>query len=143
VEEGSQEAHRDVTTDTEIWEHAARAFELRAPDPVREQADEASWRTPGTLAKIPAQADHDPEKGETDVLGREPGEFMESARRRTPAHWLKKIREVGSRVWNALYQGRPSPAEGTMFKRDQWREYDVPPWVEHDSGAGPWSATTT
>ena len=34
-----------------VWEHAARAFELRAPDPVREQADVDSWRTPGTLAK--------------------------------------------------------------------------------------------
>jgi hypothetical protein len=70
------------------------------------------------VLNIPAQADHDPEKGETDVLGREPGEFMESARRRTPADWLKKIREVGSRAWNALYQGRPSPAEGTIFKRE-------------------------
>jgi predicted phage terminase large subunit-like protein len=75
-----------------------------------------------TVLNIPAQADHDPEKGETDVLGREPGEFMESARRRVrSADWLKKIREVGSRTWNALYQGRPSPAEGTIFKRDWWQ----------------------
>lgn len=88
-----------------------------------------------TVLNIPAQADHDPEQGETDVLGREVGEFMESARRRTVTDWLKKIREVGSRGWNALYQGRPSPAEGTMFKRPNWRYYDVPQWVEREDGA--------
>jgi predicted phage terminase large subunit-like protein len=88
-----------------------------------------------TVLNIPAQADHDPEKGETDVLGREPGEFMESARKRTPADWFKKMREVGSRVWNALYLGRPAPAEGTMFKRDQWQTYDIPPWSTRADGS--------
>jgi predicted phage terminase large subunit-like protein len=87
------------------------------------------------VLNIPAQADHDPEKGETDVLGRRPGEFMESARRRTPDDWLKKMREVGSRVWNALYQGRPSPAQGTIFKRERWKFYDVAPWVEMPDGS--------
>jgi hypothetical protein len=29
-----------------------------------------------TVVNIPAQADHDPGKGEVDILGREPGEFM-------------------------------------------------------------------
>lgn len=88
-----------------------------------------------TVLNIPAQAEHDPEKGETDVLGRAPGEFMESARRRTVADWLKKIREVGSRAWNALYQGRPSPAEGTIFKRDRWKYYDQAQWIERDDGS--------
>lgn len=89
------------------------------------------WR----VLNIPAQADHDPEKGETDVLDREPGEFMVSARRRTTGDWLKKMREVGSRAWNALYQGRPAPAEGTMFKRDNWRYYDQPLWLEREDGS--------
>lgn len=43
-----------------------------------------------------------------------------------PEYWsldaLHKIRQaVGSRVWEAQYQGRPSPAEGGMFKRHWWR----------------------
>lgn len=88
------------------------------------------WR----VLNIPAQADHDPGKGETDILGREPGEFMESARRRTVADWLKKIREVGSRAWNALYQGRPAPAEGSIFKRQWWRQYDTEQWIVRDDG---------
>lgn len=89
------------------------------------------WR----VLNIPAQADHDPAKGETDILGREPGEFMDSARRRTVRDWLKKIREVGSRAWNALYQGRPSPAEGSIFKREHWQEYDTPQWIVRDDGS--------
>lgn len=88
-----------------------------------------------SVLNIPAQADHDPEKGETDVLGREPGEFMVSARGRTLKDWLKKVREVGSRAWNALYQGRPAPAEGTIFKRSWWQRYDHPLWVEREDGS--------
>lgn len=95
-------------------------------------ADEGDgWR----VLNIPARADHDPAKGETDVLGREPGEFMVSARRRTTADWLKKMREVGSRAWNALYQGRPAPAEGTIFKRTWWLRYDTAPWLERADGS--------
>lgn len=108
---------------------------------------ETRWREDdlaGWLAKegddwvvlnIPAQADHDPTKGETDPLGRAPGEYLESARRRTRADWEKKKREVGSRAWNALYQGRPAPAEGTIFKRTWWQRYDTAPWVERADGS--------
>jgi len=88
-----------------------------------------------TVLNIPAVADHDPDKGESDVLGRDPGEYMESARKRTPADWAKKAREVGSRVWNALYQGRPSPAEGSIFKRDLWQEYTEAPWIVRPDGS--------
>jgi hypothetical protein len=44
--------------------------------------------------------------------------------------WLEKIREVGSRAWNALYQGRPAPAEGTILKRAWWKRYEQPLWLE-------------
>lgn len=36
-----------------------------------------------------------------------------------------KRRAMGSRVFEALYQGRPTPLEGGMFKRD-WIRYDAP-----------------
>lgn len=79
--------------------------------------DGVDWR----VINIPAQADHNPAKGETDPLGREVGEYLESTRDRTEADWDQKKREVGSRSWNALYQGRPSPAEGGIFKRGWWQ----------------------
>lgn len=78
------------------------------------------------VINIPAQADHRPERGETDPLGREPGQWMESARGRTVAQW-EKIREaVGARTFAALYQGRPAPVEGTLLKRQLWQRYDLP-----------------
>lgn len=82
-------------------------------------------------SKLP---EDDPDHGLPDPLGREPGEFMESARRRTVRDWAKKMREVGSRVWTALYQGRPSPVEGGILKRDWWQRFDQAPWIEHDDG---------
>ena len=63
-----------------------------------------------------------------DPLGREVGEYLISARGRTPEMWEQIHRDVGDRAWNALYQGRPAPAEGGMFKRVWW-QYDNSPVV--------------
>lgn len=91
----------------------------------------SQWR----VINIPAQADHDPAKGQVDSLGRAPGEFMASTRGRTPADWEEKKREVGSRTWTALYQGRPTPGEGREFQRGWWQFYELPQWVDRDDGA--------
>lgn len=88
------------------------------------------WR----VLNIPAQADHDPDAGEADPLGREPGEFLISARGRTREQWEAIRVRVGSRTWNALYQGRPSPVEGGIFKRDWWQFYGQPLWLERPDG---------
>lgn len=42
--------------------------------------------------------------------------------------WAEQTkREVGSRTWAALYQQRPSPAEGNIIKRTWWKYYSVLP----------------
>lgn len=87
-----------------------------------------------TELNIPAQADHRPEKGEMDPLGREPGEFMLSARGRTRRQWEAIKVRSGSRTWAALYQGKPSPDEGDILKREWWRYYEQPLWVERADG---------
>ena len=84
---------------------------------------------------IPAQADHDPTKNETDPLGRTVGEFMESARRRKTHQWEAIKRRVGSRTWASLYQGRPSPASGDILKREWWQRYEEPLWLERQDGS--------
>lgn len=84
------------------------------------------WR----VLNIPAQCE-DPS---TDPLGRAAGEFMVSARGRTQAQWELRKETAGPRAWAALYQGRPSPAEGSVFKRDRWARYDQPPWLETNDG---------
>lgn len=79
-----------------------------------------------TVINIPAQADHDPLKGQTDPLDREPGEWLVSARGRTDKQWEAKRAAVGQRTFTALYQGRPAPVEGDLFKRSDWQRYDSP-----------------
>ncbi|PZR55235.1 terminase [Xylanimonas oleitrophica] len=93
------------------------------------------------VINIPAQADYDPDAGETDPLGRQPGEWMQSARRdektgrqRSAEDWERTRREVGPRVWNALYQGRPTADKGNLFPKD-WARYDQPLWIDRADGS--------
>ncbi len=88
------------------------------------------WR----VVNIPAQADHDPAKGETDILGREPGEFMVSARGRTLAQWLATKAATAPRFWTALFQGKPTPDVGDIWLREWWRRYDTVLWTQREDG---------
>lgn len=75
---------------------------------------------------IPAQAEYRPENGESDPLGREPGEFLRSARGRSRAQWETVKNGVSARHWNSLYQGRPTADEGDIWLKGWWARYDVP-----------------
>lgn len=86
---------------------------------------DGGWR----VVNIPAQAESD-----TDPLGRAPGEYLESARGRSPADWEAIRRDVGSRTWTALYQGRPAPAEGGLLKRSWWRYWPAGHVTERPDG---------
>lgn len=46
---------------------------------------------------------------------------------------------VGTRVWNALYQQRPAPEDGAVFKKSWFRFYDTAP--EFDSMVQSWDMT--
>lgn len=74
--------------------------------------DEKQWH----WLNLPAQA----VPGIPDALEREPGTWLESARGRTPADWEAKRREVGPRVWAAVYQGMPTPEGGGLFSADDF-----------------------
>lgn len=72
--------------------------------------DERSWKH----INVPAIS----EDGIKDSLGREPGVAMVSAREgRDAAEFKRKRRDVGERVWYALYMGAPSPPSGGLFDR--------------------------
>jgi predicted phage terminase large subunit-like protein len=109
------------------WHHDDLAGRLLAQDAA---GDGDGW----TVLTIPAEADHHPENGETDPLGRAPGEFMVSARGRTPAQWERIKRGAGARTWAALYQGKPSPDEGSLFLAEWWQEWDLAPYVVAPNG---------
>ncbi len=69
--------------------------------------------------KIPAIAE------ENDLLGREPGEAL-APEIGKDEEWVAKTKAVtGSRGWAALYQQRPTPAGGNIFKRS-WIKFYVP-----------------
>jgi predicted phage terminase large subunit-like protein len=66
-----------------------------------------------------------------DPLGRKPGEALCPERYDVPA--LNRIREVeGSYGFSGLFQQRPAPAEGGIFKRIWWRF-----WEPADRNFGP------
>jgi predicted phage terminase large subunit-like protein len=70
-----------------------------------------------TVIHLPALAE------DNDALGRAPGAALVPERFGVAA--LDKIRvAVGSREWTALYQGRPSPPGGGVFRKDWLRHYD-------------------
>jgi predicted phage terminase large subunit-like protein len=87
------------------------------------------------VLNLPAQADHNPDKGETDPLGREPGEWLTIPSGRTVAQWEQRKANTDQRTWSALYMGRPTPDEGGVFPRtDGWARYDKP-WHTERNGA--------
>jgi hypothetical protein len=65
---------------------------------------------------IRAQAESD------DPLGRTAGEYLASARKEG-RDWIQIRRDVGERWWAALYQGRPAPEAGGVFKQDWFDRY--------------------
>jgi hypothetical protein len=75
------------------------------------------------FVSIPAQAER-PRLDDTgrlapgwlpDALNREPGEWLQSARGRTPEDWELRHAEVGDTAWGSLYQQHPTPPEGAVF----------------------------
>lgn len=102
------------------WHHDDLAGRLlKEPD--------SNWR----IVNIPAEC-VDPH---TDPLQRKrAGEFMISARGRTPAQWATRKRTVGSRTWASQYQGNPTPDSGNLFPSDGWKRYTLPLWLNRDDG---------
>lgn len=82
------------------------------------------------VVNIPAQAER-----ADDPLGRQPGEFMVSARGRSREQWLATKAATPSRTWQAMYQGNPSPDAGDVWKRQYWGIYDRPLWTVINKGA--------
>lgn len=107
-----------VLMHTRWSEHDLVAFVLGLPD-----AD--AWE----VINVPALS----AVGVPDALNRPPGEWLQSARadRQTPQQWELIRRRVGEYDFAALYQGRPTPLEGGVFKRlwfdrDRVAAADVP-----------------
>lgn len=71
--------------------------------------------TKWAVINVPAFAE------EGDILNRRPGEVLWPSR--FPREFLLEHRDRDPQGFNALYQGRPSPEEGSFFKADHIKEY--------------------
>ena len=74
------------------------------------------WR----VVSIPAIA-----VDEDDPLGRKPGEEMPSVRGRKPGFFRKLAQLRSAYVFSSIYQQRPTAAEGGIFKRGDWRFWQL------------------
>jgi predicted phage terminase large subunit-like protein len=63
---------------------------------------------------------------DSDPLGRKRGEWLWTEWF-SPEHWAQEKITQGSRNWDALYQQKPKPSEGGIFKRAWVPRYRVPP----------------
>jgi predicted phage terminase large subunit-like protein len=77
---------------------------LSRPSPLR-------WR----VISIPAIA------GEGDVLGRQPGEELQSVRGRQPGYFANLRATMSGYVFSGVYQQTPTAAEGNFFRRAAFR----------------------
>jgi hypothetical protein len=67
--------------------------------------------------------------GIRDALNRPAGEALQSARGRTAEDFARIRKNVGERVWAALYLGSPTPARGGLFEQgwfDRYRAEEPP-----------------
>lgn len=92
-------------------------------------ANSHEWRHLHIRAQAEAPSEKRPDP---DPLGREHGEYIPSARNWPEGRWESVKRDIGSRAWNALYQGDPAPADGDVWKKEWWSWYDLPLWVQRD-----------
>lgn len=82
------------------------------------------------IINLPCEAE------ENDLLGRNVGEAL-APEIGKDINWLQQfkagyITTEGQRTWLALFQGRPTAAEGNLFKREWWRYYkkaELPPMI--------------
>ena len=68
------------------------------------------------IVKLPAEAE------EGDPMGRRPGEPL-WPERFSSDDMLRIKRAIGGYYWTALYQQRPAPEEGSMFRREWFRYF--------------------
>ena len=69
------------------------------------------------LVNLPAIAE------EHDLIGRKPGEALWSEQGFNEAWCKDKQASLGSRSWESLYQGRPRPADGNLFRSSCFRKF--------------------
>lgn len=153
------DTHSEVMRD-QVWNWWLTVAQLRLEPPALVVVVQTRWHEDDLIGRllshetegdpedwevitIPAIADHNPEDGELDPLGRRPGDAVlsplvdedeDEARQR----WMKVKRDVGTYVFEAMYQQKPSSPTGTIFDMSWWRFWTTDPdLVTYDADGKP------
>lgn len=127
----NSEAANSKTIRDKVWDEWESTLSTRLHKGASVIVIMTRWHEDDIIGRLLERSPHDWRRirmpalaeDEDDLLGREIGEplcpelgFDET--------WAElKQKEVGSKTWAALFQQRPSPAGGNIFKRHWWKFY--------------------
>jgi len=124
----AEEAQSQLIRD-KIWDWYRTVFRTRANPGAAIICVQTRWHHDDLVGRLLNQSKEDPSADQWDVL------HFRALTDKTPL-WPERYSlddlmatksSVGSRNFEALYQGEPSIAEGNIIKRSWWREYENTP----------------
>lgn len=127
-----EEAESKTVRD-KVWEWYRKVFRTRAEPEAAIIIVMTRWHADDLVGHLLKQAEEDPEADQWVVLHLPAIQDGGGALwpERYPIEALRKIRaDMGSRSFEALYQGNPTVAKGQIFKRAWWRTYRERPVFE-------------
>lgn len=134
------EANSQTKRDS-VWDWYTSTFYTRLEKGGKILITLTRWHEDDLAGRLIEQAKHDPEADQWEVVEfpaiaegdlhpldpRSDGEALWPDK--YPIEKLKQMKAtVGSYDWNALFQQRPAPAEGALFRREWWRYYETLPY---------------
>ncbi len=127
-----EEEAASFTIREKVWDWYQKVFRTRAEPGAAIIIVMTRWHQDDLVGRILKQAREDPAADQWTVL-HFPAIYNGEALwpERYPIEVLKNIRSsIGSRAFEALYQGNPVIAEGQIIKREWWRYFREPPAFE-------------
>ena len=136
-QEADSETYRD-----RVWDEWENSFKTRLAAGAKVIVIQTRWHEDDLAGRLLRTEKHVTsinlpcEAEEHDPLGRAPGEAL-CPEIGKGNEWLREMKRgymttSGSRAWNALFQGRPTSAEGNMILREWWQYYDAPPAMDEE-----------
>ena len=125
----SEEADSKVYRE-KAWEWYATTFTTRFERGAVEVICQTRWHEDDLTGRILERKKNGTETINLPAICEKPEEHRAIGEALWPAwysrEWLlEKQAENGSRAWNALYQQRPAPDEGSIIKRQWFKGYDI------------------
>lgn len=131
----NNEEAQSVTIRNKIWDEWETTLSTRLHDGASVIAIQTRWHEDDFIGRLLEQSPRNwmrlrlpaIAEDEDDLIGRTIGEPL-APELGYHEEWAKQKKiEVGSKVWASLYQQRPSPESGDVFKRDWIQYYKVLP----------------